>query len=307
MSYPAPSDHQPQPDWQQAPIAPQPMVATPAAWQQQQYTAPTGAAYGRHLAYGQPPAFIAPPPKETKFGKLAWAAIIIGIIGIVGSIIPLLNNLTAMTAGVGLILGVIALFGSRKKAASIGVALCVLAMTFTVMAQKSFSDSIDKSLDSASASDPSSEPASAPATEDGAEPSREAQPDNAGEFDAASHFEKTVKFADGSTLKVGKPVKFRANKYAAPNSPIHVKFKITFTNHSNRALDLSLANATVSAGGEQGDKIYNDMGAPDSKVLPGKSATWWEGAGVQTTEDIQLDVSMGFLLDNEYPDLVFTR
>lgn len=83
-------------------------------------------------------------PPRTRFGALAWSAVILGIVGIVGSPVPILNNLTAIVAGVGLILGVIALFGTKKILAAVGVALCVAAITFTVLAQNALSAEIDR-------------------------------------------------------------------------------------------------------------------------------------------------------------------
>jgi hypothetical protein len=69
-----------------------------------------------------PPSSFAPPT------GLAWASLILGIIGVVFSLIPYLNMLTMLGALVGIVLGVIALFGSRKVPAGIGVGLCVLAV-----------------------------------------------------------------------------------------------------------------------------------------------------------------------------------
>lgn len=76
-----------------------------------------------------------PPPAQHRFGALAWSAVILGIIGVVGSPIIILNNLTAVVAVVGLILGAISLFGTRKVLAGIGVVLCIAAVAFTVAAQ----------------------------------------------------------------------------------------------------------------------------------------------------------------------------
>jgi hypothetical protein len=91
-------------------------------------------------------AAFTPAPTTARFTGLAWAALILGIIGIVGSIVPILNNLTALAAVVGLILGFIAIFGTRRVLALTGGVLCVLAIVFTVMAQKSTVASIDKAL-----------------------------------------------------------------------------------------------------------------------------------------------------------------
>jgi len=83
--------------------------------------------------YSTPEAQPAPAPH--RFGALAWTALILGIVGIVGSPVVFLNNLTAVVAAVGVILGIIALFGTRKVLAALGTALCVAAIAFTVAAQ----------------------------------------------------------------------------------------------------------------------------------------------------------------------------
>jgi len=90
-----------------------------------------------HAPYPSPPA---------RFSGLAWTALILGIVGVVGSPIIFLNNLTAVIAGVGVILGIIALFGTRKVLAGIGVGLCVAGIAFTVMAQGAATAEFDKTF-----------------------------------------------------------------------------------------------------------------------------------------------------------------
>lgn len=87
-----------------------------------------------------------PEPQREKFKGLAWSGLILGIVGVVGSIIPIVNNLTAVAAVVGLILAVIAIFGTKKVVATIGGVLCILAVTFTVIAQQAFVNELDKTF-----------------------------------------------------------------------------------------------------------------------------------------------------------------
>jgi hypothetical protein len=72
---------------------------------------------------------------SARFSGLAWTALILGIVGVVGSVLPIFNNLTALAAAVGLVLGLIATFGTRPMLAVTGATLCVLAIVFTVIAQ----------------------------------------------------------------------------------------------------------------------------------------------------------------------------
>ncbi|MFN2496944.1 MAG: hypothetical protein ABR608_13715 [Pseudonocardiaceae bacterium] len=88
-----------------------------------------------------------PAPAPHRFGALAWTAVILGIVGIVGSPIIFLNNLTAVVAAVGVVLGIIALFGTRKVLAGVGVALSVAGIAFTLVAQGAATEEFDREFD----------------------------------------------------------------------------------------------------------------------------------------------------------------
>jgi hypothetical protein len=124
--------------------------------------------------------------------------------------------------------------------------------------------------------------------------------------DGVYKFGQTVKFKDGTTLTVSKPQTFKRDKYAAggEKSKVFVKFKSTFTNNTKDVFDPALTSGSVSAGGEEGESIFQDgFDAPENKVLPGKSVTWWMGYGVNTQKDLQLEVNIGFL---DYGTVIFT-
>lgn len=70
------------------------------------------------------PTVIAAPER---FTRLAWTSLILGIIGVAFAVVPILDIMTMLGAIVGIVLGVVALFGSRKVLAGIGAALCLLA------------------------------------------------------------------------------------------------------------------------------------------------------------------------------------
>jgi hypothetical protein len=93
---------------------------------------------GRHAAVERPPAHLrgAPASRRPRFGAFAWSALVLGIVGVAGSQILVANLLpVAVVAGVGAVLGVIALFGTRKLPAGVGVVLSVGAIVVTVLAQ----------------------------------------------------------------------------------------------------------------------------------------------------------------------------
>jgi len=92
--------------------------------------------------YSTPEAQPAPAPQ--RFSALAWTALILGIVGVVGSPVAFLNNLTAVVAAVGVVLGIIALFGTRKILAALGTALCVAGVAFTLAAQSAAGEAFDR-------------------------------------------------------------------------------------------------------------------------------------------------------------------
>lgn len=125
--------------------------------------------------------------------------------------------------------------------------------------------------------------------------------------DGVYRFGSTVKFGDGSTLQVGKPVKFKRDEFAAGGEDFKhaVKVKLTFTNGTKKTFDPTLTTGNITSGDREGDSIFQDgLDAPDNKILPGRKITWWMGYGVDNPKDLTLDVSVGFL---DYDDVIFTN
>lgn len=124
--------------------------------------------------------------------------------------------------------------------------------------------------------------------------------------DGIYKFGETVKFKDGSTLTVGKPVDFKRAQFAigGEKSAEHVKFKATFKNNTDEVFDPALTTAACTAGGEEGETVYQEgMDSPNNKILPGKSVSWTMGYGVASKKDLQLEVNVGFL---DYGTVIFT-
>lgn len=102
----------------------------------------------------QPPAqYAAPKPKPAGF---AVTALVLGIVGTVLSFMPIVNNITAAGAVVGLVLGFIGLWRSRLVMSAIGAFLCGLGIILTVLAQQQLSDELDKIGDPAKPATPQS-------------------------------------------------------------------------------------------------------------------------------------------------------
>jgi hypothetical protein len=89
-----------------------------------------------------------PPPATplARFVGLAWSSLILGIVGIVSSLVLITKSVAMLAAIVGVVLGSIALFGSRKALAGIGVALCALAVTLAVLIPSTLVTNVGKPL-----------------------------------------------------------------------------------------------------------------------------------------------------------------
>lgn len=219
--------------------------------------------YPTQPVYAPPPVA---PPKPTRFGALAWTALILGIVGVVGSPIIIFNNLTVIAAVVGLVLGVIALFGTRKVLAIIGVVLCVAAIVFTVVAQQSAVEELDKILDGTNQGQ----------TGVGGETPK---PDAL--VDPPTWGERHT-WANGLSIDVVPPVACTPGQYSAPPNIVRaVKFKVTITNGTSAAFETALLSLGNDAqfNGQKAERIFDTSGAcggtlDTATVLPGKTYTY---------------------------------
>ncbi|MDX8050309.1 DUF4190 domain-containing protein [Lentzea sp. BCCO 10_0798] len=213
--------------------------------------------------YAQPPVA---PQKPTRFGALAWAAVILGIVGVVGSWVIFLNNLTAIAAFVGIVLGVIALFGTRKVLAAIGVVLCVIAIVLTVVAQQAAVKELDKIL-----GDVSQGQVEAP----GETAKQDALTEN-------PTWGKRFTWANGLSVDVAAPTACTPGQYSAPSNIARaVRFEITITNGTSAAFETALMSVGTDAqfNGQKAEMVFDSSGGCDSTfdsatVLPGKTYTF---------------------------------
>jgi hypothetical protein len=219
--------------------------------------------YPMRPVHAPPPAA---PQKPARFGALAWTALILGIVGVVGSPIIIFNNLTAIAAFVGLVLGAIALFGTRKVLALIGVALCVAAITFTVLAQQSAVEKLDGIVDD-----------SAGTGEIRKSVSEITKP--AGE---TFTWGKRYTWVNGLSVDVAAPIACTPGEYAVPRGIVRaVKFKVTVTNGTSAAFETALLSLGNDAqfNGRKASQVFDGQGGCNSAVdnttvLPGKTYTY---------------------------------
>lgn len=222
--------------------------------------------------YLQYPSTSSTPPatKPRKFAGLAWSALILGIVGVVGSPIILFNNLTAIAAMVGVVLGVIALFGTRKIVAGIGVGLSVAAVAFTVIAQQAVTEQIFGTTNNGAVSDAVNQPSGAAldgSTQQGEIPT----------------WDKRYTWDSGLAVEVSAPVDCTPSESASPSTVQRAaKVTITVINGSGQPFDASMfaygseaqfngrtAEEVIDFGGDCGE------GAPGAAtVMPGKTFTY---------------------------------
>ena len=129
MSHPTPGPYQPYDP-----------SSAPPAYGQPAYGPPTGPPTG-------PPAY--GPPPTTKGAGLAIASMVVGIIALLLSWIPIINNLAAVLAVVGLGLGIPALIRARRGTARgtgmaiTGLVTSVLAIVLVIATQLLFVQALD--------------------------------------------------------------------------------------------------------------------------------------------------------------------
>jgi hypothetical protein len=205
-----------------------------------------------------PPAPTNPPPK---FAGLAWSSLILGIVGVVFSPMPIINNLSALIAVVGIILALIALFGSRKVLAGIGAGLCVLAIVFTVAAQTALTKGLSGQGGTVGRVGGSGQQAS---------------------NDAAQHipFGQSFTYEDGTVVTIAAPTSYQPSSTALVGSGAAraVAMKVTVTNGTVKPLSLALVSIQATAGEQAVEQVFDSaqgIGGTPSQTLPsGKRQTF---------------------------------
>jgi hypothetical protein len=226
--------------------------------------------------------------------------LIVGLIGLMLSWVPIVNTVGFFFALISGILGVVGLVATRssgKRSArwTAVAALVLTALTIAiVIATQAFYGKVvgdvGKAIESAG-----------PVGTGGAVAGSASDGSPAG----VTKFGAVATFKDSSTLTCAKPVPFKRDQYASGGETAKalLKTKCTFTNHSSKVFNPSGTTGSMSAGGAEGDSVYQaGLDAPDNPVLPGKSVSWWMGYGVQSTSDVQLTIGLGFL---DYAEVTF--
>ncbi|PRW65222.1 DUF4190 domain-containing protein [Actinopolyspora mortivallis] len=203
--------------------------------------------------------------RGTRFSGLALSSLVLGIIGVCGSIVPILNNLTAIAALVGVVLGIIALFGTRKVMAGIGTGLGVLALVATVAVQGMLVNAINE------AGSPGGESSSSE------RPTPESSADSSSGSSTELDFGEKHTWPGGETISISEPGPYTANnQFLQPQQgKRYVQFDVHVVNDGNDEYNVGSVTITAQHGGKVAQQSYaaGDQ-FPNSELPPGDEVSY---------------------------------
>lgn len=259
----------------------------------------------------QYPPFQQQPPQQVARNGLGTAALILGVIGALSGLIPLLFWLAGILGVIALILGLtgrgrakrgeatnkgIALAGTLLGLAAMGLAVFGAYTTFK--AADDLVDELNKSVSDTKAKD--AKPAGDAKGKGGGKPA-------AGKTLAAGD---AVVYDDDLTVSVSNAVTFSPSEFAAghKNGNHAYKVTVTVTNDSKKKFDATLLTADARAGkaGTTAEQIFDDNvgDAFTGSILPGKKATVVYGFDAPAdAKNLTVEVTPGFDYDGTQWDL----
>jgi hypothetical protein len=179
-------------------------------------------------------------------------------------------------------------------------ALAVAALTLTGCAS---------GVDTAgSTSDDAPAGSNRPVDEATAEPATAEEPTEEPTEAAFNTFGQTYTWENNLSVAVSPPEPYKRGEYAAggEGAAHHVAFTVTIVNNTGKIYEPSMFTTTVQSANAEGDQVYDSQngmeGAPMTKVLPGRESKFKIAYGVESVEDIVMEVSPGF----EYQSTIFT-
>ncbi|MYT72614.1 MULTISPECIES: DUF4190 domain-containing protein [unclassified Streptomyces] len=229
-------------------------------------------------------------PQQVARNGLGTAALILGIIGALSGIVPILFWLAGVLGVIALILGLTGRSRAKRgEATNKGVALAgailgLIAMGLAVFGAyttfKAVGDAVDeinKSVSDTKAKDTKadSEADGKAGADKGDTKDKDEKPAAGKTLDAGD----SVIYDDDLTVSVSNAVAFNPNEYAAGHTKGNKAYKVTVTvtNDSKAKFDATLLTADARAGkdGTTAEAIFDDkVGAGfNGTILPGKKAT----------------------------------
>jgi hypothetical protein len=88
-------------------------------------------------------------PRPSGIHPISWISFGLGIVGVAGIPIPILNNMTAIFALIGVVLGIVGGFKRGYWLAVASVALCMIALVGTIAIQVHWSNELNEIINDA--------------------------------------------------------------------------------------------------------------------------------------------------------------
>ncbi|MFZ3558014.1 MULTISPECIES: DUF4190 domain-containing protein [unclassified Streptomyces] len=265
--------------------------------------------------YPQYPPFQQQPPQQVARNGLGTAALILGVIGALSGLIPLMFWLAGILGVIALILGLtgrgrakrgeatnkgIALAGTILGLAAMGLAVFGAYTTFKAVDDAV--DEINKSVSDTKAKD--------------AKSSGDAKDKDGGKGEEKPAAGKTlaagdsVVYDDDLTVSVSNAVTYSPSEFAAGHKKGNHAYKVTVTvtNDSKEKFDASLLTADARSGkdGVKSEQIFDDNVGDGftGTVLPGKKATVVYGFDAPAdAKNLTVEVTPSFDYDGSQWDL----
>ena len=254
----------------------------------------------------------APQPKTSS--GLAIAGLVLGIIAILTSFLPIINNLSFFIALIGGVLAAIALVGALRgkhtaKGMSIaGVVLAVVSIVVVLVTQSAYSSALKAASDElssnskpvATSSESSSESDSSKKTEEKAETPAEEKADDESASEAAPAEEKAEEPAD-SEYAVTIDSATVGTDYS-DNPCVFITYTFTNVSDDDASAFISSVTADVYQDGVECETAFADTdggGNSMTKVKKGSSIEVVQAYELQnTTSDVEVEVKELFAWDD---------
>lgn len=219
-----------------------------------------------------------------KTSAMAIVGLVIGIIALVTSFIPIVNNISAIMALVGLVFAIVGIVSTRKPEKSgrgiavAGLIACVLAFIIVLVTQSLFSSAIDEALSPTPAAS-SSESSTTQASDAQAEPQ---------DTTAQYAYAVTIDSCEQTTNYEGKPA---------------VAITYTFTNNSDKDISFMVAiSDKCFQNGVQLEKAYItgiDSSRATSDIKPGSSITVQQAYMLDDQSDVTVECTQLISLSDD--------
>lgn len=281
-------------------LEPQSYDGSQPVYTPQQQAAPTmpatpGGTLPPNTVYPQPaPGDNLGGGRPRKLSAAAVTGLVLGIIGIVFSFIPIINNVAFILGVIGLVFGIIGLVATKRDGKRRGrglaiaaVVLTILAMVITLVMQQATGKALDDALGTSSTT---SQSASSDAKKSGGDSSSAA---------AASGVQDTEGDLDKLHVKIVSAAKSGADYNGQPT--VLVTYEWTNNTDKNQVFSVATSANAFQNGKELDMAIYTeapagyDSNASLQEVQPG--ATQQVSVGYVLQDDSPVDVEVSGTLD----------